>query len=68
MDAKQAVIQILKAVYETIVEAGPMGAPAGHLYAALMTTGCTLDQYQQIETLLISTGKVRKSGHVLYAV
>jgi hypothetical protein len=65
-DKKRAAVAILKAVYETIQEAGPMGAPAGHLYAALMSRGCTLEQYQTIENNLLRSGLVTKHGDCLF--
>jgi hypothetical protein len=66
---ERAAVQILKAVVETIVEAGDAGIPAGHLYATLSTQGCTLHQYSQIEETLIWSGLVVKDEHrVLRAV
>lgn len=37
-----------KALLDTIAESAPLGAPSGPMYAALMTQGCTLSQYQSI--------------------
>lgn len=59
-------IKALKAVADAIIEtvkgAGPLGAPGGHIYAALMAQGCTLHQYEQIMSGLVRAGKLRKSG------
>ena len=63
-----ALQMIAKAVLDTIREMGPNGAPAGHLYAALMAQGCTMNQFEQIMSALVRTGKVTKEGHCYFAV
>jgi len=65
---QKAVVAVIAAVFDTIKEVGPQGAPEGPLYAALMGHGCTLSQFQSIVGILVRAGKVRQSGHVLYAV
>ena len=65
MNAKAAV-DIIRAIYETVT-ASKDGVPAGVLYAQLMTAGCTLRQYEQIEGMLIRSGMVTKKGDVLHA-
>lgn len=42
--------------------AGPLGAPAGVLFAALSCYGCRLDQFEQVMGALVDAGKVRKVG------
>ena len=59
----QAVIEIVRSVAETIREAKRV--PAGTIYAALMTQGCTMQQYDQIEGLLLRSGVVRKANDEL---
>ncbi|SRR3990167_4138746 len=54
----KATIDMVRAVADTIKEAGRI--PAGTLYASLMTQGCTIQQYEQIEGLLVRSGLVRK--------
>lgn len=54
----QLAIEIVRAVADTIKDAGRI--PAGTLYAGLMTQGCTIQQYEQIEGLLLRSGVVRK--------
>lgn len=54
--------QIGQALVETVEEAGPLGAPSGPMYAAVMTLGITLDQYEQIMAGLVAAGRLRKSG------
>ena len=58
-----AALQIVKAVCETIREAGSI--PSGTLYAALMTQGCTLQQYEYLTDTIKRAGVVREENHVL---
>lgn len=51
-----AVQRVALALLEAIDEAGPLGAPSGILYAALMGQGCTLDTYKQIMDPMVSRG------------
>ena len=64
-------IKALKAVADAIVEsvsaAGPLGAPAGHLYAALMAHGCTLEQFEGIMAGLVSAKMLRKQGQLYFS-
>jgi hypothetical protein len=48
-------------VLEAIEEAGELGAPSGVIYAALMTKGCSLPQYQSLMAPLESRGFVTLS-------
>ena len=61
--ASKAAVEIIMAVAETIREAKRV--PAGTIYSALMTQGCTIQQYEQIEGVLIGSGIVRKENHEL---
>lgn len=54
-------------IIESVQAAGPLGAPSGILYAALMTHGCTLDQYEGIMSGLVSAGKLEKRGDLYFA-
>jgi len=63
-----ALRMIVSAVLETIQQAGPLGAPGGHLYAALMTRGCTLSQFESLMGALVRTGRVEKRGECYHAV
>jgi hypothetical protein len=56
------------AIIETVSLAGPLGAPGGHIYAALMTHGATLEQYDQIMSDLVRAGKLRKRGDCYFLV
>jgi len=65
--AKLILGAITDVILETVNEADPMiGAPCGHIYAALASFGIRLDQYQAIESALIKTGQVVKRNHCLF--
>jgi hypothetical protein len=64
----QTMKAILLAILETIREAGPEGCPSGPLYAASMTKGMTLEQYNAIIDALLTLQVITRSNHVLYAV
>lgn len=57
-----ALRRIVAAVVDAVREAGPLGAPGGILYAALMTQGCTLSQFESLMAALCRTGKLEKRG------
>jgi hypothetical protein len=60
----QAALQIARILAEAIRDAGPMGLPSGHLYAAVMGK-VSLGAYQSILRVLVNKGWVRDSGHLL---
>lgn len=62
----KALKQIADAIIESVRLAGSLGAPGGHLYAALMAHGCTLHQYEQIMSGLVKAGMLRKSGECYF--
>ena len=62
-DRSVAMWKAMKAILDTIRDAGEI--PAGTLYAGLMTQGCTLGQYEQIEAFVVQTGLVEKKGDCL---
>ncbi len=63
-----ALRRILDAVCEAVKAAGPLGAPGGHLYAALMAHGCTMEQFNGIMAGLVRAGKLRKSGECYHYI
>lgn len=63
IEKARAIVSVCRAVIQTVREAGK--TPAGTIYAALMAQGCSLQQYEQIERLIIETGQIRKSGDLL---
>jgi hypothetical protein len=58
----QALRAIAASIQEAIEVAGPNGAPGGILYAALMSAGCSLNQFQQIMSGLERAGYVARDG------
>jgi hypothetical protein len=56
------------ALVETVREAGPLGAPGGVMYAALMTQGCTLEQFEGLMGTLLRIGVVRKHGDCYHII
>jgi hypothetical protein len=59
---------LANAITEVVGEAGPLGAPAGVIYAALSAHGFSLAQFQQLMDALVSLGKVRRQGDLYHAV
>ena len=55
------------AITEAVKAAGPMGAPGGVIYAALMAQGCTLAQYESIMSAMVRSGNLTRHGD-LYRV
>ncbi len=62
-NGKAQLLKLLELLRDTIREAGFL--PRGYLYAALMEKGCTFNQYQQLEALLLADGQVRRQGDLL---
>lgn len=58
----QALRTIAGIIVDAVRAAGALGAPGGHIYAALMAHGCSLHQYQQIMSGLVRAGVLRQSG------
>ena len=63
-------LQILKLLCDTIIEsvreAGVMGMPAGNLYAALMPSGISLEQFERLMGSLVNIGQLHKRNQVYY--
>ena len=57
-------MQVIKLVGDTIKDAGQI--PSGHLYAMLMPSGCTLEQFNMLIAVFKEAGKVREEKNVLY--
>lgn len=58
-------IQLVKAVADTIREAGEQGCPSGPLYAALNSKGIGIDNYNRIIATLKGAGVVEEKNHLL---
>ena len=67
MNQVEAMAALCSTLVEAVRDMGPMGAPSGPMYAALMSY-MTLDQYQTLMAGLVSAGKLKQVGHVYYAV
>ena len=61
----KALKQILDAILEAVA-ACPMGAPAGPMYASLMSQVCTLNQFESIMGGLVRAGKLRQQGDLYF--
>jgi len=59
---------IFSAVIESVKAAGSLGAPGGIIYAALMTQGCSLSQFQSLMSALVRSGKLTQEGDLYFAV
>lgn len=66
--AAKALLGILDGMLDTIKSAGDLGCPEGPMYAAMMHYGCSLSQFQSLIGILVKSGKVRKSGNLLFSV
>ena len=64
--AKQLLKAIADAIITSVAAAGPMGCPSGTIYAALMTQGCTLEQYEAIMAGLVQAGMLTKKSHLYF--
>ena len=60
--------EIMLATLDAIKAAGPNGAPAGILYAGLMSYGCNLTQFESLMSALERTGKIRREGDLVFAI
>lgn len=67
-EALLAYVQLCNAVVDAVKEAGPQGAPAGPMYAAFMSVGMSLEQFERMMDLLVKSGRLRKSGHLYFYV
>lgn len=56
----EAVRLVFEAIVESVDAAGPDGVPAGHLYAALMPIGISLEQFESFVSAAVSLGKIRR--------
>jgi hypothetical protein len=66
--AVQALRLICDAIIETVKKAGESGVPGGVIYTALMTQGCTMQQYEEIMGGLVAVGKLTKRGNLYFAL
>lgn len=63
-----AVRMVMAAIVEAIIESEPAGMPSGHLYAAVMGHGMSLEGYESLMAGLTSAGVITKPvGHVYHS-
>lgn len=67
VEAHMRILELASALLDVVKAAGPQGAPAGPMYAACMSRGMTLSQFERLMGLLESAGKVRKSNQLYFA-
>lgn len=65
-EQERAIRMLLDGVLESVAAAGPLGAPGGVLYAALMVHGLSLGTFESIMGALVRIGKLRKSGELYF--
>lgn len=64
--AQLSAMNLALSIYlETITAAGEDGIPSGHIYAALMGQGITLNSHNAIIGALVKTGKITNTNHLL---
>jgi hypothetical protein len=61
-----AIRMVAEAIEDAVKAAGPLGAPGGVIYAALMAHGVTLDQYNQLMSGLVRAGRLTRDGHLYH--
>ncbi len=52
-------------ILEAAQAAGPLGAPSGIVYAAMMEHGMTLDVYETILAGLVQAGRITAEHHLI---
>lgn len=62
---RRAAILALEGIAQIVAAAGPLGAPAGHVYAACMPAGISLEAFQGAVALLKGAGLVTERAHLL---
>lgn len=69
MNATSTQLNAMRVIVDLIMECiDPDGTPAGHLYAALMSAGCTLDQFNALIDGMVASGLIERRGDVLLPV
>jgi len=63
-----AFVELCETVIAAVQEAGPQGAPAGPIYAACMTVGMSLEQFERLMAVIVRSGRLRKSGDLYFYV
>ncbi len=66
-DQRKALVELAAAIVDVVHDAGSTGVPAGHMYATVMGS-MSLASFERLMSVVVASGKVRKSGHCYYAV
>lgn len=64
MKESELLTEMLVAIGRAVKEAGDAGIPSGHVYARLMGL-LSLDQYNQILSLMVRAGVIENENHLL---
>ncbi len=64
----RAVVEVGRAIYETILEVGPLGAPESIIYMALAERGLSERVAATVIDALIRAGLVERRNHALVAL
>ena len=68
MDTKtKQLLALCTTVVDAVRAGGDQGVPGGTLYAALMTVGCSLDQFEGLMRALVETRQVTRRGDLYFA-
>ena len=62
----RALLAFCDAIVDIVQAGGDQGMPGGTLYAALMTYGVTLEQFESIMRALVDTKQVEKRGQLYF--
>jgi hypothetical protein len=57
---------VCDAIISAVEASGSQGAPGGTLYAALMTYGFSLEQFEAIMGSLVRVGELEKRGQLYF--
>ena len=60
-----AIMALADIIEDTARESMPMGAPSGHVYAALMSVGVNLSLYNGILAVMQSSGRIVLDGNLI---
>ena len=62
----KAMQTVIHGVLDAVAAGGPMGAPAGIMYAAMAASGCTLDQFDMITQAVCRAGLISRDGDLFH--
>jgi hypothetical protein len=65
-EQRRAIAALCDAIVEAVRAGGPLGAPGGVIYAALMGQGCSLERYEAFMGALVRAGKLTRRGECYF--